>query len=665
MPPPSACTKTAPPAAKTDYFSFELIPAATFAHGQNTIYVTLYDAFGQVAMAQVTITRPTNIRIAGVEVTQGIQTRQGFVLPQYVFLGLAPSAATLPGPGVFTKDHEYAGTRMILGGQTVVRVFLNHDGLGQIPKTGVTMLISGAVPRSDGSLRPIGALVIPEFTPASISSGPAGLTDAVRGDQRAAYTFTLPRSWHNEIAQAPGGWLDLRIKVSLNGITSITQCPGCAADDEVAIHHITMHADQMATPIQPVAVTFTDSAGVLQSPASPGAVFAQVEDVAPTTQDGFTVTPYIGTVDATDIIADRDAGKITGAQTTEAIFGRVAAFGSGVNPPSRRILGVMAAGINVRGVEKPVVYCCDFKPFPLPRYEPVAIAEEARPLQSLLHEHFHQYGFYHAGFDCPGVELATNWPPDQKGELQGFGLDRRSFRRAADLSYRVLTPTTANPYYDLMSYCPPTEDDTWISPFNWNRVGNPFPNGVIPDQLWLGQSTATIGGGGRFRGRDDDPSGTLPPAHRGRGILTISATVDSDDHVTSSRRSSCRASPTNTSRRSRRSGLSSLGRATRSWREPCSMVPREPAPPASHVASRRPSTCRTTYAASCSSMAATSWPQGGSARTPRTSSSSPPRPSPTSRATARCGCVGGPPTGTGTSSQSGSSTPATARSSAR
>ena len=33
---------------------------------------------------------------------------------------------------------------------------------------------------------------------------------------------------------------------------------------------------------------------------------------------------------------------------------------------------------------------------------------EGRPVLAVLHEHFHQYGFYHAGLLC-GADLAINW----------------------------------------------------------------------------------------------------------------------------------------------------------------------------------------------------------------------------------------------------------------
>jgi hypothetical protein len=532
VPPPSSCNRTAPPAQRTDYLFFDRIPAGAFGRGQNAIYVTLYDAFGQRARAVVHLNRPTNIRIAGVEVTQGIQTRLGFTQPQYAGAGLVESAANLPGPGVYTRDHFYAGTRMILGGQTVIRVFVNHDGGGFIPSSGLTVLVAGAVPRFDGSLRPIGTLVIPDFAPAQVGNGLPGLTDAVRGDQRAAFTFTLPRSWHNEIANAPGGVLDLRIKVALNGTTSFAQCAGCAADDEIVIHHIVFHPTAMSTPIHPVEVVYRDNSGVLHRPSPADVAFAQVEDIAPHTQDGFNVLPYIGQVDVTDIIRDRDAKRITDEETTDRIFGRVAAFGNGVNPPDRRIIGIMAPGIHVRGVEKPVTYCCDFKPLPLPRWEPIAIAEEDRPILSLLHEHFHQYGFFHAGILCPDVALAINWPPENRGELHGFALDRRASRRGADYSYRVMIPTSGQPLHDLMSYCATGEDDAWISPRNWDAMGNPLPNGLIPDSIWLGQAVATVGQAVAAAGRVG-PEGKLPPATPARGVLSIAATVDAEDHVSS------------------------------------------------------------------------------------------------------------------------------------
>jgi hypothetical protein len=534
IPAAGACTRVPPVGQRTDYHLFDSIPAAQFGRGENEVRVTLYDRFGQRATDTVRFNFPADLRIVGIELTQGIQSRKGFVQPYYPGVGLVDSAADLPGPGAFTQRHSYQGTRLVLRGKTVLRIFVNQDGPGTQPGSAVRLLIEAAVPRlSDGSLRPIGGLVIPDSAPSQIVSGPAGLTVPVRGQPLAAYTFTLPRAWHEQIAQAPGGRLELRVKVIPS--FSRPECTGCKADNQVILSGMEFGASPMDTPIHPVEVVFRDAKGTLHRPSPADEIFKDLEQIVPHTADGLRVTPFIGQVDATDLITARTSGAMTPDQVQSAIFGRVADFARGANPPSRRVIGVMAPGIAVRGVEAPVTYCCDFKGVVLPRWEPIAIAEQDRPMRSLLHEHIHQYGFYHAGLYC-GADLAIGWPPDNQGRLQGFGLDRRDSRKLAGNAYRLITPTEASPFFDVMSYCGSGEDDVWISPQNWNAFGSAFPNGLLPDSIFLGQSTATItpsppaGLRAQPRGTNVTPTGP-PPAKPGRGIVTVSAKVHPDGRV--------------------------------------------------------------------------------------------------------------------------------------
>ena len=95
-----------------------------------------------------------------------------------------------------------------------------------------------------------------------------------------------------------------------------------------------------------------------------------------------------------------------------------------------------------------------------------------RPLSGLAHEFMHELGFHHASDACEGA-LEENggkydpWPPDQRGYIQGVGLDKSS----RGFPYRIIAPDFATPHwYDIMSYCNQGSDaDTWISTRNWTR----------------------------------------------------------------------------------------------------------------------------------------------------------------------------------------------------
>src|SRR5206468_53046 len=96
-----------------------------------------------------------------------------------------------------------------------------------------------------------------------------------------------------------------------------------------------------------------------------------------------------------------------------------------------------------------------------PHLEPNAIADSRAPLTATSHEFYHELNYFHAGPNCPDVDLWIWWPPDDKGEIQGVGLDRHQYLNSAGVwngQYRILMPGTESlggqkNYYDVMSYC--------------------------------------------------------------------------------------------------------------------------------------------------------------------------------------------------------------------
>jgi hypothetical protein len=530
IPAPADCDRTVPAdESNKDFVLFEPINSAALGPGDNRITVTVYDRFGQRASASTTLLRPVNLRIVGVEITQGVQSRAGFIQPYFPGAGLVDDPADVAGTGTYTRDQRYTGTDLIVGGQTIVRVFVNQNGPGQTPAGDVSFLLSGAAPRvHGGDLQPIGAIALPHDKPTVIEQGPAGLTGAVRGRADAAFTFVLPHAWQDTIDRSLGRKLHLQIQ--MYDSWARPQCAGCRNDDTVVIDDIDFQPSSMEIPITPVEIDYRDASGILVRPRNYDTLVADVNDVAPTAQGGLRITPFIGQVDATDIYQKFDRSPKNPSDSDEQtaeVLSRVIAFGNGANPPARRILGVTPPGHYLRGLEKPVSYCCDFKGVWLPRWEPVAVAEQARPLRSLLHEHLHQYGFFHAGL-CNNNTVFIEWPPDNEGKLQGYGLDRRAAKMTGG-RFRIIAPTDQAPVYDLMSYCGNGEDDVWISPRNWNNIGDLAPNGAIPDDIFIGQAPPA---GFAARSGRWAASAALPPARQVSGVLTVSAVVDGADHLT-------------------------------------------------------------------------------------------------------------------------------------
>jgi hypothetical protein len=81
----------------------------------------------------------------------------------------------------------------------------------------------------------------------------------------------------------------------------------------------------------------------------------------------------------------------------------------------------------------------------------------------------------------------------------------------------ALVPSGSTDYYDLMSYCA-AESNAWISVENWNSFGGPFPNGLVPDVLLFGDSTATV--------RSMLITKSQDTVETGEDALLVSATLD-------------------------------------------------------------------------------------------------------------------------------------------
>lgn len=108
-----------------------------------------------------------------------------------------------------------------------------------------------------------------------------------------------------------------------------------------------------------------------------------------------------------------------------------------------------------------------------------------RPLSAAAHEMGHAIASPHAGQDCEGTGVGEDqegeaWPGDDQGRLQGVKFDA-AFKRS-EATGRIVpwidgsTEFDGDPLlepplklFDLMSYCADGDDDSWISPRNWNR----------------------------------------------------------------------------------------------------------------------------------------------------------------------------------------------------
>jgi hypothetical protein len=112
-----------------------------------------------------------------------------------------------------------------------------------------------------------------------------------------------------------------------------------------------------------------------------------------------------------------------------------------------------------------------------------------RPLTSTAHELLHLIGFQHAGQNCPGTGVGSSqqgvpWPPDDRGYIQGVGLDRRPNSGGGGV-YKIIAPGVGqSQWYDLMSYCASFDADAWLSTVNWSKFVaiDPAPAAPAPDR---------------------------------------------------------------------------------------------------------------------------------------------------------------------------------------
>lgn len=493
-PVPTACTQdlaaiqSGNPAYQPLNFGTFLAPQR-FTSGAHKVSVFAVDRWNQVGRADVTVNLPTDFRVVGMEISQAIQT----------------PAIPLNVNGVAA----YTGVRLRQRVPTVVRVFANTPYAGSY--CCASMLLSGFVPDPRLGERQLGT-ILPDSTPPSLTTGGLEVLLPMRANPNGGFVFTLPRDWTLQNG--------LRLKATLQLQLPLRECATCGGNNDFSVTGINFEPPSSLI-ISPVALVWTNSAGATVAPPSPTVVFAPVVNVSPLPSSSVTLLPYAGTIDVTDLV---DSTGLCSTTCQDTVFQRVTNFETFDHPGYTIGVGV----VTNLGLAHPTL---------IPRdgyvgIEPIAVANTGRPLTSIGHEFYHELAYYHAGADCPPVDLYNFWPPDQKGYIHGVGLDRRKLRDSGGYwngQYRILMPGTQNMpggqanYYDLMSYCASITDvDAWISVENWNTFGGPFPNGLLPDSLVTSTGTITPGGGNRREEAVEVEGGTLVVS----AVLSKTGSVD-------------------------------------------------------------------------------------------------------------------------------------------
>lgn len=451
-----------------------------------------------------------DLRVTGIEVTQGVQ---------YYNLPAKGSDLTAPVP--------YNGVSLAAGGKTVVRVFANarYAPPGADPRAEVSLYGT-----RDGAPLP-GSPLTPDYGPASLKVSSADtVDDASRGDPNGAFTFTLPASWTSGTIT-----LTARIVPAATGLMPVSVCSDayCDADSTFTLTSIPFTPTGSVSvlpialavngkPLKPPTVHAYRCVKDCYNNPYPtnvpvyhtnfGGVFDSVMNIAPLGDGQFQVPDvYEGQIDVTPI-ADGTICKsflFSGFTCDSTFKGDLAADmvrkfandqnwldGDEFNPLSNPlVVGVYPGGQPIRSKTSwhSTGLCTGWDAIDDCDMWPVAVVQDSgRPLTSVAHEVFHMLGRNHASAACgggDGGQATDDWPPDQRGRLQGVGLDRTAASGDTTVPYKIMDPGPAGvspELFDFMSYCA-NENTAWISTRNWNTTLSGLQSGpagspaAVPD----------------------------------------------------------------------------------------------------------------------------------------------------------------------------------------
>jgi hypothetical protein len=453
----------------------------------------------------LTILDSYDAQIVGIEVSQGVQV---YDLP-------TGSLNNAPLHGVPTR---YEGVGLARHGKTVVRVYADYTSYPALSTPPLfDCLLYGFRDGAPLAGSPLGA----ENNQQALLLGANLVTDDVRASG-LGFRFTLRAFWTD-------GDITLRAVISpspvLGGTDVSTDC--CSDNDSFTLTDI----------------PFTPTTDLFFAPFAlrvnhnflgfPNDVFEEARNLLPIGDRQFHMGDYVGEIDITDIwnqdvkacgflllgsCAEDDIGR--GRSATARLkniaddlnFSQSFELVSGIFPRDDPESGKRPDRIrsNESSLCGGPFWDCD-------GLQTIIVQNQLRPRTSVAHELGHMLGRPHAGTSCPNIQNPMEfWPPDDKGLLQGVGVDRRTDqvlfvdRHGGGLGASI---------YDFMSYCATNPDgrDSWISGRGWAET----LRAVTP--LSGGQLAPTGTGASAAAPMAAQPSG-VP-------VLVVQAFVDQDGNT--------------------------------------------------------------------------------------------------------------------------------------
>ncbi len=499
----------------------------TTSENSGNAYIKITGTNGSAHASATVVIQRTGLVAQGLYVTQGSQTDFGL----------------LPSSGVGTSGTSYQGVQLVAGKTTVVRLYADaaDTPAGQPgPPPAQLYGYKNGHPLPGSPLEPDygpstdGTAPTPETTLPDANAWASGdfVLDSELESNNNAYTFTLPYSWVGGYLDYPYYPPDTTIKLvgQVQPYQSTGVTASCAGSESYTLNKVkfTQVANAATEPqIFPVPVTVK---GVYPPP--PAEVFNDLNAVTPLPDGGIIYYPYTGDVDITSIASTTQgpcglSPTVTGVYKTDPLnsstsesagnacsdikdYGVLQAVENFVqNYDDGALNGPHVVGVNLgvaRGLTNNIPG----------QYSVVDGTPDYRPLTSVSHEVFHQFGFAHASAACGGN--GVSWPPDQLGELDGVGLNTTSepyqfiANGSPDFPASTYGKTVQATAFDFMSYCAHAGGDdpnTWTAPRNWTQLISILQSGSE---------------GGGFAA--DEASAARAQKARAGGPLAAPATVD-------------------------------------------------------------------------------------------------------------------------------------------
>ena len=405
--------------------------------GDNFIHAFIRDRAGKVGtvsrLLQVTDeTSGVDIRLTGVELTQGVQrTSDGL--------------HTIDRTGLTSM--RYRGVQLVRHRNLWVRVFGNTSAhatsAGTTPDVTARLRVfrnGSEVATSPFMPTPSRQNLDRDFTRYA--------SYADRADYNKGWRFTVPASLFRD-----GGTFAFEAEVN-DSTNPIVECAGCRGNNTLRVTDAVFRPMQ-TREIWPMRFTYDVGSGRMDTPETPGPIFAATRRVTPFP---LVVHPWIGSA---DISRELNEAMAAGERAEGRVIHYPGDYERDRNPTNGPAIGVANGGY--AGLTRIAPFCCE----PL-RIDEFAVVTTTRPLTSVAHEWGHTERLPHAdhacGGDSDGQEADDDWP-ESRGLLLGVGYE-------PDLSRTLpaYDPVTGGPLsYDYMSYCA-GDDNSALSTRFWDRL---------------------------------------------------------------------------------------------------------------------------------------------------------------------------------------------------